>query len=83
MFLEVIFITLCSCLVFSLFKHVSVFEKQVSEFLATHFDYLRELPVLTTRFDDLQAASSYRGVSRLTYDSARNSPVTKHPESAF
>ena len=33
------------------------FEKQVSEFLATHFGYLRELPVLATRFGDLQAAS--------------------------
>ena len=75
--------SLCSCLVFSLFKHVSVFEKQVSEFFATHFGYLREQPVLTTRFDNLQAASSYRGVSRLTCNSARNSPVTKHPESAF
>ena len=33
------------------------FEKQVSEFLATHFGYLRELPVLATQFGDLQAAS--------------------------
>ena len=33
------------------------FEKQVSEFLATQFGYLRELPVLATRFDDLQATS--------------------------
>ena len=33
------------------------FEKQVSEFLATHFGYLRELSVLATRFGDLQAAS--------------------------
>ena len=38
------------------------FEKQVLEFLATHFGYLRELPVLATRFGDLQATSSYRGV---------------------
>ena len=36
------------------------FEKQVSEFLATHFGYLRELPVLATRFGDLQAASLNR-----------------------
>ena len=48
-------------------------EKQVSEFLATHFGYLRELPVLATQFGDLQAASSYREVSRLS----RNSPVAK------
>ena len=41
------------------------FEKQVSKFLATHFGYLRELPVLATQFGDLQAASSYNGVSRL------------------
>ena len=33
------------------------FEKQVLEFLATHFGYLRELPVLATRFGDLQVAS--------------------------
>ena len=33
------------------------FEKQVSDFLATHFGYLRELPVLATRFGGLQAAS--------------------------
>ena len=30
------------------------FEKQVSEFLATHFGYLRELPVLATQFGDLR-----------------------------
>ena len=36
------------------------FEKQVSEFLATHFGYLRELPVLATRFGDLQATSPSR-----------------------
>ena len=33
------------------------FEKQVSEFLATQFGYLPELPVLATHFGDLQAAS--------------------------
>ena len=33
------------------------FEKQVSEFLATHFGYLRELPVLAMRFGDLQVVS--------------------------
>ena len=33
------------------------FEKKVSEFLATQFGYLRELPVLATHFGDLQAAS--------------------------
>ena len=33
------------------------FEKQMSKFLATHFGYLRELPVLATRFGNLQAAS--------------------------
>ena len=59
------------------------FEKQVSEFLATHFGYLRELPVLGTQFGDLQAASSYREVSRLSRDLARDSPVAKRPESAF
>ena len=36
------------------------FEKQVSEFLTTHFGHLRELPVLATRFGDLQAASLSR-----------------------
>ena len=36
------------------------FKKQVLEFLATHFGYLRELPVLVTRFGDLQAASLNR-----------------------
>ena len=59
------------------------FEKQVSEFLTTYFGHLRELPVLTTRFGDLQAASSHRRVSRLTRNSARDSPVVKRPESAF
>ena len=33
------------------------FEKQVSEFLATHFGYLLELPVLATCFGDLQVTS--------------------------
>ena len=33
------------------------FEKKVSEFLSTHFGYLRELPVLATHFGDLQATS--------------------------
>ena len=59
------------------------FEKQVSEFLATHFGYLRELPVLATRFGGLQAASSDREVSRLTRDLARDSPVARRSESAF
>ena len=59
------------------------FKKQVSDFLATHFGYLRELPVLATQFGDLQAASSYREVSRLSHDLARVSPVAKRPESAF
>ena len=36
------------------------FEKQVSEILASHFGYLHELPVLATRFGDLQATSSSR-----------------------
>ena len=36
------------------------FEKQVSKFLATHFGYLRELPILATRFGDLQAANPRR-----------------------
>ena len=36
------------------------FEKQVSEFLATHFGYLHELPVLPTHFGDLQVASPNR-----------------------
>ena len=36
------------------------FEKQVSEFLATHFGYLRELPVLATHFGNLQAVSLSR-----------------------
>ena len=36
------------------------FEKQVSDFLATHFGYLRELPVLATRFGGLQALSLSR-----------------------
>ena len=36
------------------------FEKQVSEFLTTHFGHLRELPVLATRFGDLQAVSLSR-----------------------
>ena len=55
------------------------FEKQVLEFLPTPFGYLRELPVLATRFSDLQATSSHRRVLRLT----RDLPVTKRPESAF
>ena len=33
------------------------FEKQVLEFLATQFGYLRELPVLATHFGDLQVVS--------------------------
>ena len=37
------------------------FEKQVLEFLATHFGYLRELLVLATHFGDLQVTSpSYK-----------------------
>ena len=36
------------------------FEKQVSQFLATHFGYLRELLVLATRFGNLQATSLSR-----------------------
>ena len=36
------------------------FEIQVSEFLATHFGYLRELPVLATHFGNLQAVSLSR-----------------------
>ena len=59
------------------------FEKQVSEFLATHFGYLRKLLVLGTQFGNLQAASSYREVSRLSRNLARDSPVAKRPESAF
>ena len=52
--------SLCSCLVLTLFfiyLNMFCFEKQVSEFLATHFDYLHELPVLATYFGDLQVAS--------------------------
>ena len=52
--------SLYSCLVLTLFFHclnMFCFEKQVLEFLATHFGYLRELPVLATHFGDLQAAS--------------------------
>ena len=86
--------SLCSCLVLTLFfiyLNMFCFEKQVSEFLATHFDYLHELPVLATRFGDLQlasrkskpsqiqATSSHRRVSQLTCDSL----VAKRPESAF
>ena len=63
------------------------FEKQVSEFLATHFGYLRELPtscqfwllILATCKLRVQAASSHKRVSRLT----RDSPVVKCSESAF
>ena len=40
--------------------NINCFKKQVSEFLATHFGYLRELPVLATHFGDLQAASLSR-----------------------
>ena len=52
--------SLCLCLVLTLFFHclkLFCFEKQVSEFLATHFEYLCELLVLATRFGDLQVAS--------------------------
>ena len=67
------------------------FEKQVSEFLATHFGYLRELGascqiwllVLATCKSQVQAASSHRRISQLTYDSARDSLVAKRLESAF
>ena len=55
--------SLYSCLVLTLFFHclnMFCFEKQVLEFLATHFGYLRELPVLVTHFGDLQAASLSR-----------------------
>ena len=55
--------SLCLCLVLTLFFHclkLFCFEKQVSEFLATHFGYLCELPVLATRFGDLQAMSPSR-----------------------
>ena len=55
------------------------FEKQVSEFLATHFGYVRKLPVLATRFGDLQAASSHKKVSRLTHDLS----IAKRQESVF
>ena len=59
------------------------FEKQVSEFLATHFGYLRELPILATCFGNLQAASLHKRVLRVTRDLARNLPVAKRPKSAF
>ena len=52
--------SLCSCLVLTLFfiyLNMFCFEKQVSEFLATHFGYLLELPVLATCFGDLQVTS--------------------------
>ena len=55
--------SLYSCLVLTLFFHclnMFCFEKQVLEFLATHFGYLHELPVLATHFGDLQAASPSR-----------------------
>ena len=59
------------------------YEKQVSEFLTTHFGYLRELPILATRFGNLQAASLHIRVLQLTRDLARNLPVAKRPKSAF
>ena len=54
--------SLCLCLVLTLFSlfNIFCFKKQVSKFLATHFGYLRELPILATRFGDLQAASPSR-----------------------
>ena len=60
------------------------FEKQVSKFLATHFGYLCELPVLATHFGDLQAASpsyeSHRRVSRLA---SRETPRISFLKSFF
>ena len=50
------------------------FEKQVLGLLATHFGYLRELPVLATK---PQVHTEW------FRDSARDLPVAKHPESAF
>ena len=55
--------SLYSCLVLTLFFYclnMFCFEKQLLEFLATQFGYLCELPILATRFDDLQATSLTR-----------------------
>ena len=43
------------------------FEKQLSEFLATHFGYLHELPILATRFGDLQVASPSREFTQKSF----------------
>ena len=57
------------------------FEKQVSEFLATHFDYLHELPVLATRFGDLQLAS-HKSKPRVHTKGFRNSLATRQSRKA-
>ena len=56
------------------------FEKKVSEFLSTHFGYLRELPVLATHFGDLQATSPSR---KFTQKGFATQPAAKRPESNF
>ena len=55
-------------------------EKQVLEFLATHSGYLRKLPVLATRFGDLQATSPSR---KFTQKGFATQPTAKRPESNF
>ena len=64
------------------------FEKQVSEFLATQFGYLRELPVLATRFDDLQATSlscefTQKGFATHSWLASRETPRISFLKSSF
>ena len=78
--------SLYSCLVLTLFFHclnMFCFEKKVSEFLATQFDYLRELPASWQFWLLVLVTCKLRVHTEGFRDSARDSPVAKHPESAF
>ena len=79
-----------------IFHCVNMFcvEKQVSEFLVTHFGYLRELPVLATHFGNLpshemQVTSSSKSFcdsscdSLASHENFRDSPSHKTPRNNF
>ena len=66
---------------FFIYLNMFCFEKQVLEFLATHFDYLHELPVLATRFGDLQLASR-KSKPRVHTEGFRNSLATRQSRNA-
>ena len=59
------------------------FEKQVSEFLATQFGYLPELPVLATHFGDLQATRLSHEVTQNVLATYSQLASCKTPRNSF